>query len=54
MWIGVLWGWSAGRHVDHPCGGPISPWPAREVTEVNGALHTSLQCVLALEVKMLR
>ena len=21
-------GWSAGRHVDHPCGGQISPWPA--------------------------
>ena len=21
MWIGVLWTWSAGRHVDHPCGG---------------------------------
>ena len=27
-------GWSAGRHVDHPCGGKISPWPARKVTEV--------------------
>ena len=26
-------GWSAGRHVDHPCGGQISPWPARKVTE---------------------
>ena len=25
-------GWSAGRHVDHPCGGQISPWPARKVT----------------------
>ena len=27
-------GWSAGRHVDHPCGGEISPWPARKVTEL--------------------
>ena len=26
-------GWSAGRHVDRPCGGQISPWPARKVTE---------------------
>ena len=26
-------GWSAGRHVDHPCGGQISPWPARKVSE---------------------
>ena len=26
-------GWSAGRHVDHPCGGQISPWPARKVTD---------------------
>ena len=26
-------GWSAGRHVDHPCAGQISPWPARKVTE---------------------
>ena len=24
-------GCSAGRHVDHPCGGAISPWP--KVTE---------------------
>ena len=23
-------GWSAGRHMDHPCGGQISPWPARK------------------------
>ena len=23
-------GWFAGRHVDHPCGWQISPWPARE------------------------
>ena len=28
-----LVGWSAGRHVDRPCGGQISPWPARKVTE---------------------
>ena len=27
-------GWSAGRHVDHPRGGQISPWPARKVTEL--------------------
>ena len=26
-------GWSAGRHVDHPCGRQISPWPARKVTD---------------------
>ena len=26
-------GWSAGRHVDHPCGGQISPWPARKVAK---------------------
>ena len=26
-------GWSAGRHMDHPCGGQISPWPARKVTD---------------------
>ena len=25
-------GWFAGRHVDHPCWGQISPWPARRVT----------------------
>ena len=25
-------GWSAGLHVDRPCGGQISPWPARKVT----------------------
>ena len=30
-------GWSAGRHLDHPCGGQISPWLARKVTEC-GAL----------------
>ena len=26
--------WIAGRHVDHPCGWQISPWPARKVTEI--------------------
>ena len=26
-------GWSAGRHVNHTCGGQISPWPARKVTD---------------------
>ena len=25
--------WSAGRHVDHPCGGQIVPWPPRKVTD---------------------
>ena len=29
-------GWSVGRHVDHPCGGQISPWLARKVTEKCG------------------
>ena len=36
--IDVDWsvvGWFAGRHVDHPCGGQISPWPARKVTDIN-------------------
>ena len=28
-------GWSAGLHVDRPCGGQISPWPARKVTDTN-------------------
>ena len=32
-------GWSAGRHVDHPCHGPcgeqISPRPARKATAIN-------------------
>ena len=28
-------GWSAGRHVDHPCGGQNLPWPARKITECN-------------------
>ena len=26
-------GWRAGCDVDHPCGGQISPWPARKVTD---------------------
>ena len=26
-------GWSAGRHVDHPCEGQISPWPASKVAD---------------------
>ena len=30
---GRVVGWSAGRHVDHPCGWQISPWPARKVTD---------------------
>ena len=29
----MLWGWSAGRHVDHPCGVQILPWPARKVID---------------------
>ena len=36
-------GWSAGRHVDHPCGVQISPWPAGKVTDnfklTSKALH---------------
>ena len=28
-------GWSAGRHVDHPCAGQSSPRPARKVTDIN-------------------
>ena len=27
-------GWSAGHHVDHSCGGRISPCPARKFTEI--------------------
>ena len=27
-------GWSVGLHVDCPCGGHISSWPARNVTEI--------------------
>ena len=35
-------GWSAGRHVDHPCGWQISPWPAtRNVTEFNKLENSS-------------
>ena len=26
-------GWSAGRHVDHPCRGQMAPWPAGKITE---------------------
>ena len=33
-------GWSAGRHVDHPCGGQITPWPARKVTDNKSKRHT--------------
>ena len=29
-------GWSTGRHVDHPWGWQISPWPARKVTNQSG------------------
>ena len=36
-------GWSAGRHVDHPCGGQISPWPAREATDLNLAYSALAQ-----------
>ena len=28
-------GWSAGRHVDHPCGGLISQRPARKGIAIN-------------------
>ena len=30
--------WSAGRHVDHPCGGQISPWTARKDTNCSTLL----------------
>ena len=43
MWISQrVVGWSASHHVDHPCGGEISPWPARKVTE---CLFIFLPCV---------
>ena len=39
-------GWSAGRHVDHPCGGQLSPWPARNVTEITLATKLSrIKCL---------
>ena len=31
-------GWSTGRHVDHPCGGQISPWLARKVADMRGGV----------------
>ena len=34
-------GWSAGRHVDHPCGGQISPWPARKATDSKRVVSSS-------------
>ena len=37
-------GWSAGRHVDHPCGGQISPWPAGKVTEF-GSVDILVACL---------
>ena len=33
-------GWSAGRHMDHPCGGQISPWPARNSLNKMWARHS--------------
>ena len=36
-------GWSAGRHVDHPCGGQISPWPARKDTDNTRFFRGSIQ-----------
>ena len=43
-------GWSAGRHVDHPCGGgQISPWPARKVTDTHStALSASRRQFISL------
>ena len=35
MWISMLWAGLRGRHMDHPCGGQISPWPARKITDFN-------------------
>ena len=31
-------GWSAGRDVDHPCGGQVSPWPASKVSPTGSAI----------------
>ena len=36
-------GWSAGLHVDRPCGGQISPWPARKVTDSTDETETNLE-----------
>ena len=40
MWIGVSVGWPAGHHVDHPCAGQISPWPARKVTDLRSSIFS--------------
>ena len=49
-------GWSAGRHVDHPCGGQISPWPAGKVTEdsIRGHLTCTNKRAQANEQKIAR
>ena len=39
-------GWSAGRHVDHPCGGQISPWPARKVTNTVSVRRIGAACAV--------
>ena len=36
-------GWSAGRHVDLPCGWQISPWPARKVIDLHAFLRRLLK-----------
>ena len=38
-------GWSAGRHVDHPCGGLILPWPARKGTEYSHFLYYTCKSI---------
>ena len=44
-------GWSAGHHVDRPCGWQIWPWPAREVTESKtaGTMKASIEYSLATD-----
>ena len=39
-------GWSAGRHVDRPCGRQMSPWPARKVTDFGQKLKVVLPGVV--------
>ena len=43
-------GWSAGRHVDHPCGGQISPWPTRKVANFLNFIAVTLRQKLRLKL----